>query len=97
MSLEFVSAIVSGPEGIFGIPHGILSSVDERVAAVLGLVAIAFFAMQKGDSRDARAVAYALVIFGFALAFLPGIIQDEWHVGAIVIAIIGAGAIRYDE
>lgn len=84
------------PRGIFGIPHGILSSPDEWVAFLIGLVALLFAAFYDGD-LDLRPVTGAAAV-GVLVALLgsfaaPNAVADEWHVPVIVVLLVIAGAL----
>lgn len=91
------------PEGIFGIPHGILSSADEGIALGIGFVALVVAVFHDGD-RDLQPVSYAAVagitvaLVGSAVA--PAAITEEWHIPVIVVLIVTGGAFvayRRDE
>ncbi|MFC7154174.1 hypothetical protein ACFQPA_01725 [Halomarina halobia] len=84
------------PRGIFGIPHGILSSPDERIAFAIGLVALVAAVLHDGD-RDLRPVSGAAVV-GILVALggsfvAPPLVTDEWHVPVFVVLLVIAGAV----
>lgn len=84
------------PRGIFGIPHGILSSADEQIALLIGVVALVVAVFYDGD-RDlhpvsgAAAVGILVALFGSFVA--PSAIANEWHIPVLVILLVSAGAV----
>lgn len=84
------------PRGIFGIPHGILSSTDEWIAAAIGVVALLFALLYDGD-LDLRPVSGAAAV-GILVALLgsfvaPPIVAEEWHVSVIVVLLVLGGVV----
>ena len=82
------------PRGIFGIPHGILSSPDERIAAAIGVIALLFALLYDGD-LDLRPISGAAVV-GILVALLgsflaPEVVAEEWHVPVIVVLLVLGG------
>ncbi|MFC4358285.1 hypothetical protein ACFO0N_10040 [Halobium salinum] len=87
------------PRGVFGVPHGLLSSADERAAFAIGLVALlcvfAYDLLVDGDLdlrpvRSAAAVGVAVSLGVSAAA--PPRVADEWHV-AVVVVVLFVGAV----
>ncbi|MFB6104717.1 MAG: hypothetical protein ABEJ57_06495 [Halobacteriaceae archaeon] len=85
------------PRGIFGIPHGILSSTDERIAFLIGLVALAAAILYNGELnmrpvRGAAAVGIVVAVLGSFAA--PAAIANEWHIPVLVVLVV-SGAVAY--
>lgn len=88
------------PRGIFGIPHGVLSSVDEKVAFAIGLLALAaavgYDVLSDGD-LDARPVSGAAGV-GVGIALVgsfaaPAAVSNEWHVPVLVVLLVLGGVL----
>ena len=84
------------PRGIFGIPHGLLSSPDEWAALAIGLLALATAVFYDGD-LDLEPVSGAAIV-GIVIALIasflsPAAIANEWHIPVIVVLVVIAGAI----
>jgi hypothetical protein len=84
------------PRGIFGIPHGILSSTDEKIAFVIGLIALIAAVFYDGD-LDLAPVSGAAIV-GIIVALIgsfiaPPAVTNEWHIPVIVVLIIIGGVI----
>ncbi|WP_256687302.1 hypothetical protein [Halococcus qingdaonensis] len=84
------------PRGIFGIPHGLLSSPDEWAALGIGLLALAAATLYDGD-LDLEPVSGAAIV-GIVVALLvsfiaPSVVTNEWHVPVIVVLAVIAGVI----
>lgn len=82
------------PRGIFGVPHGILSSPDEWIAAAIGVVALAFAVLYDGDLdlRPLSGAAAAGVLFALFGSFVaPEVVAEEWHVPVIVVLLVLGG------
>ncbi|WP_435154642.1 hypothetical protein [Haladaptatus sp. DFWS20] len=84
------------PEGIFGIPHGILSSSDERIAFGIGLVALAVAVFYDGELdlaplSGAAVVGITVALFGSFIA--PPAIANEWHIPALVALLVIGGVV----
>ncbi|WP_435180175.1 hypothetical protein [Halorussus sp. AFM4] len=81
-------------EGVFGVPHGVLSSRDEWLALGIGLVAVAFAVLYDGDLdlRPVRTAAVVGVVVSLGLSALaPPLVTDEWHI-PVVVVLLAAGA-----
>lgn len=83
------------PRGIFGVPHGILSSPDEWIALCIGLAALAVALFYDGDLdlrplRQAAAVGVAVALLGSVAA--PAVVTEEWHVPVVVVLLVVGGA-----
>lgn len=84
------------PKGIFGIPHGILSSVDEKVAFSIGIVAPIAAVFYDGDF-DIRPVSLAAIV-GILISLLgsfaaPQAITNEWHILVLVVLLVVASIV----
>lgn len=84
------------PTGIFGLPHGVLSSPDERIALAIGMVA--FFAAVFWDGELDLAPVSVSGAIGIAVALLgslvaPAAISNEWHVAVVVVGIVLVGTV----
>lgn len=84
------------PRGIFGIPHGMLSSVDEKIAFGIGLIALLAAVFYDGD-LDLAPVSGAAIV-GIIVALIgsfiaPPVVTNEWHVSVIVVLLVIGGAI----
>ena len=82
-------------EGIFGVPHGILSSPDEWIALAIGLVALAVAILYDGDLdlRPLLPAAVVGIIVSLTLSILaPPIVTEEWHVPLVVLILALGGA-----
>ncbi|UPV72811.1 hypothetical protein M0R89_09640 [Halorussus limi] len=85
-------------EGIFGVPHGILSSRDEWIALGIGLIAVAFAVLYDGDVdlRPFRTAAVVGIVVSLGLSVLaPPIVTDEWHVPLVVLVLALGAAYAY--
>jgi hypothetical protein len=83
-------------KGIFGIPHGILSSTDEKIAFGIGLIALVAAVFYDGD-LDLAPVSGAAIV-GILVALIgsfiaPPVVTNEWHIPVIVIILVIGGAI----
>ncbi|WP_254545294.1 hypothetical protein [Halomarina pelagica] len=83
------------PRGIFGVPHGILSSPDEWIAFAIGLVALVIATLYDGDLdltpvSGAAGVGILVALVGSFVA--PPAIANEWHIPVFVVFIVLAGA-----
>lgn len=84
------------PRGIFGIPHGLLSSPDEWAALAIGLLALAAAVFYDGDLdlEPVSGAAIVGIVIALVASFLsPPAIANEWHIPIIVILVVIAGAI----
>lgn len=95
MNDRLLLALQQAEEGIFGVPHGVLSSPDEWIALAIGLVAVAVAVLYDGD-LDLRpvgtaAVAGVLVSLGLSL-LAPSVVTDEWHIPVVVVILVLGGA-----
>lgn len=91
-----VNATVMPPRGVFGIPHGVLSSTDERVAFVIGLVAllVAVFYDGEFDLQPVSGAATAGILVALVGSFAaPQVISNEWHIPVLVVLLVIAGVI----
>jgi hypothetical protein len=92
---ERLSLALSQNEGIFGVPHGVLSSPDEWIALAVGLVAVAVAALYDGD-LDVRPVGTAAVtgiLVSLTLSLVaPAVVTDEWHIPVMVVILALGGA-----
>lgn len=84
------------PRGIFGIPHGMLSSTDEKIAFAIGIIAVVAAVFYDGDLdlapiSGAAAVGILVALIGSFIA--PPVVTNEWHVSIIVVLLIIIGAI----
>jgi hypothetical protein len=84
------------PRGIFGLPHGILSSVDEKIAFGIALVALAFALLYDGE-LDVRPVSGAAIV-GLLVAIVasiaaPPAVTNEWHIPVLVVLVVLGGAV----
>lgn len=82
------------PRGIFGVPHGILSSPDEWIAAAIGVVALVFAVLYDGDLdlRPLSGAAAAGIVFALLGSFLaPPVVAEEWHVPVVVVLLVLGG------
>lgn len=84
------------PRGIFGIPHGILSSGDEKIAFLIGIVALVAAVLYDGELNlhpvsGAASVGIAVALFGSFIA--PAPIANEWHIPVFVVLLVVAGAV----
>lgn len=84
------------PRGIFGIAHGILSSIDEKVALVIGIVALLAAVFYDGD-LDMKPVSGAAIV-GILVALVgsflaPRAVSNEWHIPVIVVVLVVAGVV----
>lgn len=84
------------PQGLFGIPHGILSSADEKIALVIGIVALLAAVFYDGD-RDVQPLSGAAavgVVVALAGSFaLPAAVSNEWHIAVVVVLILLGGIV----
>ncbi|MFB6073343.1 MAG: hypothetical protein ABEJ88_10315 [Halobacterium sp.] len=85
------------PRGLFGVPHGVLSSTDEKVAFLIGVVALAAAVLHDGelDMRpvsSASAVGVAVALAGSFAA--PAAVSNEWHIPVLVVLLV-AGSLLY--
>ena len=83
-------------DGIFGVPHGILSSPDEWLAFAIGLVAVAAAVLYDGD-LDLRPVGLAAVVGVLVSLGLSAVassaVTNEWHVPVVIVLLVVVGAI----
>ncbi|MFB6281872.1 MAG: hypothetical protein ABEH40_07630 [Haloferacaceae archaeon] len=82
------------PRGVFGVPHGILSSTDERIA--FGIVALLIAVLHDGelDMRPVSGAAVVGVLVSLLGSFLaPRVVSEEWHVPVLVVLIVIAGVV----
>ncbi|NEU57858.1 hypothetical protein [Halorussus sp. MSC15.2] len=82
-------------EGVFGVPHGVLSSRDEWIALAIGLVAVAVALLYDGD-LNLRPLGTAAIV-GVAVSLLlsavgPSVVTDEWHIPVVVVVLVFGGA-----
>jgi protein-S-isoprenylcysteine O-methyltransferase Ste14 len=86
------------PRGVFGLPHGVLSSPAEWVALGIGVVAV-FVALVllfvQGREAHGRALAWSgaggiLVALVGSVAGRPAV-TDEWHIPVGVVLVVGGG------
>jgi hypothetical protein len=95
MSAELLALAASSNEGVFGIPHGILSSPDEWLALAIALVAVAVAWLYDGelDLAPVRTAAIVGIAVSLALSVIaPAAVTDEWHIPVIVVLLIFGGA-----
>lgn len=84
------------PRGIFGIPHGLLSSPDEWAALAIGLLALAAATFYDGDldlSPVPGAAIVGIVVALVASFVAPPVVTNEWHVPVIVVLVVIIGVI----
>ncbi|PSP56290.1 hypothetical protein BRC82_01995 [Halobacteriales archaeon QS_1_67_19] len=99
MKTDRLAIAASENEGLFGLPHGVLSSPDEWIALAIGLAAVAAAWLYDGDLdlapiRTAAVVGIAVSI-GLSLA-APPIVTDEWHIPVIVVTLaLGGGFVLF--
>ena len=84
------------PRGVFGIPHGILSSTDERIAFAIGIAAFAVAVLYDGELdlqpvSGAAGVGVAVALVGSFVA--PPAVTNEWHIPVLVVLLVVAGAV----
>lgn len=81
-------------DGIFGVPHGVLSSRAEWLALAIGAVALVAAWLYDGD-LDVRPVSGAAVVGVLlslaASAAAPPAVADEWHVPVLVVLALVVG------
>ncbi|UPV98851.1 hypothetical protein M0R88_09935 [Halorussus gelatinilyticus] len=85
-------------EGIFGVPHDVLSSRDEWLALGIGLIAVAFAVLYDGDFdlRPLRTAAVVGIVVSLGLSALaPPIVTDEWHIPRVVLVLALGAAYAY--
>lgn len=85
---------MAGNSGIFGIPHGILSSTDEMVALLIGIFALVVAVFYDGDLDLRPMLGAAVVGFGVAIlgsAVAPPIITNEWHISVVAVLVVIGG------
>ena len=83
------------PRGVFGIPHGILSSTDEQVAFAIGLVALLAAVFYDGELdlkpvSGAAAVGVLVALVGSFVA--PPVVTNEWHIPVLVVVLVVGSA-----
>ena len=102
VAVDFLDAVVvllvalASNEGIFGVPHGILSSRDEWLALAIGVVAVAFAVLYDGDLnlRPVRTAAIVGIVVSLGLSALaPPLVTDEWHIPVVVVLLVVGGAL----
>lgn len=84
------------PRGIFGVPHGLLSSPDEWTALAIGLLALAAAVFYDGDLdlEPVPGAAIVGVVVALAVSFVaPPVVTNEWHIPVIVVLAVIIGAI----
>lgn len=84
------------PRGIFGIPHGLLSSPDEWAALAIGLLAVGVAVFYDGDLdlEPVSGAAIVGIVVALAVSFVaPPVITNEWHIPVIVVLAVIAGTI----
>ena len=82
-------------EGIFGVPHGVLSSPDEWIALAIGLVAMAVAVLYDGDLdlKPVGTAAVAGILVSLVLSLVaPSVVTDEWHIPVMVVILALGGA-----
>ena len=84
------------PRGIFGIPHGVLSSTDEQVAFVIGVAALLAAVLYDGDLdvrplSSASAVGVVVALVGSFAA--PAAVSNEWHIPVFVVVLVLASVL----
>lgn len=84
------------PKGVFGIPHGILSSLDEKIAFGIGVAALLVAVFYDGDMdlqpvSGAAAVGTLVALVGSFVA--PQAISNEWHIPLAVVLSVIAGVV----
>lgn len=84
------------PRGLFGLPHGILSSTDERVAFLIGVIALAAAVLYDGE-LDVRPITGAGVVGVFVALFgallAPAPVSNEWHIPVAVVLLVLGGVL----
>lgn len=96
MILDPAALAASSEEGIFGVPHGILSSPDEWTALAIGLVAVAVAVLYDGDLdlHPVRTAAVVGILTSLGLSVVaPPLVTDEWHVPVVVVILAVGGAL----
>ncbi|MFB6186060.1 MAG: hypothetical protein ABEI86_04230 [Halobacteriaceae archaeon] len=87
------------PRGIFGIPHGILSSTDEKIALTIGIIAFiaAWYYDGDLDLQPIRGAAAVGILVAIVISFLaPAPISNEWHIPVLVVLLlIGGGVVIF--
>ncbi|MFC4448993.1 hypothetical protein [Halorussus aquaticus] len=85
--------VLASNEGVFGVPHGILSSRDEWIALAIGLVAVALLYDGDLDLRPRGTAAIVGVAVSLVLSGVgPPVVTDEWHVPVVVVVLVFGGA-----
>lgn len=84
------------PTGLFGLPHGVLSSPDERIAFAIGIVALFAAVLWDGELDLAPVsvsggIGIAVALLGSFLA--PAAVSNEWHVAVVVVGIVLVGVL----
>ena len=82
-------------EGIFGVPHGVLSSPDEWIALAIGLVAVAVAVLYDGDLdlKPVGTAAVAGILVSLVLSLVaPSVVTEEWHIPMMVVILALGGA-----
>ena len=83
-------------DGIFGVPHGILSSHDEWIALAIGLIALIVSVVYDGelDLTPVRGAAIIGVITALVGSYAaPPRVTNEWHVSVFVVLVIIVGVV----
>ncbi|MFB6142912.1 MAG: hypothetical protein ABEJ30_06170 [Halorientalis sp.] len=84
------------PRGIFGVPHGLLSTPDEQVAFLIGLAALVVAILYDGE-LDMRPVSGAAAV-GVGVALVgslaaPAAVSNEWHIPVFVVLLVAGGVV----
>jgi hypothetical protein len=84
------------PRGIFGVPHGLLSSPDEWAALGVGVLALGAATFYDGDldlSPVPGAAIVGIVVALVASFIAPPVVTNEWHVPVVLVLGVIVGAV----
>lgn len=84
------------PRGIFGVPHGLLSSPDEWAALAIGLIALTAAVFYDGDLdlEPVSGAAIVGIVVALAVSFVaPPVVTNEWHIPVIVVLAVIIGSV----
>lgn len=82
------------PRGVFGVPHGVLSSPDEWVALGIGVIALVLaVAYDRELAIDSPSGAASVgIAVALAASFLARpAVTEEWHIPALVVLVVVGG------
>ena len=92
---ERLLLVLQREDGIFGVPHGVLSSPDEWIALAIGLVAVAVAVLYDGDLdlKPVGTAAVAGILVSLVLSLVaPSVVTDEWHIPVVIVILALGGA-----